>query len=384
MKKLLKVNLLALLAAGIFNSCSDDDKLGYAKIYMPQAVILDGGITNNYPVPLNNNAVTKNYSIADDGTLHVTLGVYRSGLQEMLSYNVKVTTDLNATEAAVASLSGRVELPDGYWKLPSTVTVPADEREALFSLDVDIPRLGEDYPEYYNNKLVLAVNISEPSRYELNPDLCTAIVIIDGSVFMPAPETPPAPPGPELVVGGQFRDEDAVFWNYANIKNAGFDEGYMVIADGKLTIRAEGNYDELLAEYWTELDQELTPGATYTFTMDVATDGNASSAELNIGLAPEHSDDWYRYPIKNGAEGGGLAYKDYFFASLHTWNDPMQLSAPFNGTLPQDAGYVYGFQTGSAEFVAEENQRFLCIQFCTWGGSMGVITIENISIREKR
>ena len=71
-----------ILASVIMFSCEADDnekEWGYAKIYMPQASILNGGLTNNeYPVPLKNNAATNNYKFDEaNKRLQVTLGVYR-------------------------------------------------------------------------------------------------------------------------------------------------------------------------------------------------------------------------------------------------------------------------------------------------------------------
>ena len=54
MKKLKIINIVVLLLLIFigFSSCDEDvndKKWGYSKIYMPQAVMLNGGISNIYP-----------------------------------------------------------------------------------------------------------------------------------------------------------------------------------------------------------------------------------------------------------------------------------------------------------------------------------------------
>lgn len=176
-----------ILATVIMLSCEEDDnekEWGFAKIYMPQASILNGGLSNNnYPVPLNNNASTKNYKLDEaNKILYVYLGVYRSGLQKLESYSVQVAADNEATAAYVAGNSTRAVLPSDAYTLPDIVTVPNGERETTFYLTVDLEKLGTDFS---SKSIVLVVGISNPSKYELNESLSKTTVIIDGSFFLP-------------------------------------------------------------------------------------------------------------------------------------------------------------------------------------------------------
>ena len=87
-------------------SCEEKMEWGNIYVYMPQASILDGGVTHNYPVPLDNNPTTRNYSIDGSGKLLVTLGVYRSGLQALEAF-FEARDFEDAVRTAVSVLSRR-------------------------------------------------------------------------------------------------------------------------------------------------------------------------------------------------------------------------------------------------------------------------------------
>jgi hypothetical protein len=170
-------------------SCEEDDnekEWGTALIYMPQAAILNGGVTNNnYPVPLNSNT-SKNYVLNEEqNLLHITLGVYRSGLQALESYSVTIAAMDAATVEAAAKVANGIVLPAGVYELPDEIIVPDGQRQASFHLTVDLNQLGE---EYIDRSIVLVVAISGSSKYELNKDLCQTTVIIDGKIFIKASE----------------------------------------------------------------------------------------------------------------------------------------------------------------------------------------------------
>jgi len=169
------------------NSCEKDDNAkewGNAKIYMPQAAMLDKGLSHDYPVPLK---VTKNYGIdSTTNLLHVYLGVYRSGLQPLQSYSVQIYVDAAATNDALSGIDEGVALPSDVYSLPDEAVVPDNERETGFDLIVDLNKLTEKYISYATKKIVLVVGISNPSKYVLNEALCKTTVIIDGAFFLPA------------------------------------------------------------------------------------------------------------------------------------------------------------------------------------------------------
>ena len=143
----------------ILYACGPDDheiEWGFAKIYMPQAAILNGGLSNDYPVPLSNNPSTENYTIDSiNNILKITLGVYRSGLQPLQAYSVTVAADIEAANTALTNMSRGVLLPADTYTLPSTVAVSKEERQAIFYLEVDLNKLINDYSLYAKNQLIL-------------------------------------------------------------------------------------------------------------------------------------------------------------------------------------------------------------------------------------
>ncbi|MGI6520584.1 MAG: hypothetical protein ACOX2D_05555 [Fermentimonas sp.] len=189
MKSKNKVILIApiFLFLILLLSCDDDiskREWGDSKIYMPQACMLDGGLTNNYPVPLNNNPSTNNYTINKEfGLLQIVLGVYRSGKQTLKGYSVEVAPNIIETKKFIMDNDKRVMLPEDTYTLPSVVNVKDGERQAIFHLTIDLNKLTKEYPDFGTKDICLIVEISNPSKYELNEYLSKTNIIIDGSAF---------------------------------------------------------------------------------------------------------------------------------------------------------------------------------------------------------
>ena len=207
---------LLVLSTILFVQCEEDDnekEWGLEKVYMPQASILDGGISNNYPVPLQNNPLTQNYVLDTVAKrLDITLGVYRSGLKRLEAYSVDVTTKPDTVNQMIADeiIKNAVLLPDDVYTLPETVSVLDGHREAIFNLSIDVQKLIDDYPQYGGQKLVVAVAIDNPSNYELNKALSTTIVIIDSREFMPAA------PIKNYVEGGDMEGSSKDLWKWTS------------------------------------------------------------------------------------------------------------------------------------------------------------------------
>lgn len=182
--KMIHINFAVLLL--FFNfSCEDvnNQEWGNAYIYMPQASMLNGGLNNNYPVPLP-NASTDNFLLEDEGnTLKVVLGVYQSGKVKLSGYSVSVSPNISATELFIKDNDNRVILPEGSYTLPDKINVKKGERQEIFYLTVDLGKLKSIHPTYNSKNICLTVEISDPSKYELNETLSKTNIIIDGSVF---------------------------------------------------------------------------------------------------------------------------------------------------------------------------------------------------------
>ncbi|TDO03444.1 DUF1735 domain-containing protein [Sunxiuqinia elliptica] len=218
MKYTLKYSTLivCLLSLFLFIQCEEDDSAkdwGVVKVYMPQASILDGGVTNNYPVPLENNPLTQNYKLDTiSNTLDITLGVYRSALKALEAYSVDVIVrpDTVAHLIETEEIKKAVLLPADVYSLPESVSVVDGQRETSFSLQIDVQKLTDNYPELGGMKLVLAVGITNPSKYELNQSLSTTIIIIDSREFMPAA------PIQNYVAGGDMSEESMQYWQWTS------------------------------------------------------------------------------------------------------------------------------------------------------------------------
>lgn len=174
MKVMKKINstyiILISLIALFTTSCveSDNDKeWGIPLIYMPQA--------NYYPYSIPNDGtdlqLNKNYRIdLEENVLHIFLGVYRSGLQNLEEYSVNVkVTDLIESNVTM--------LPADKFTVSEKITCPAGERDVTFYLSVDLDFIKSHSGTNYG----LTILISDPTKYELNEDLSSTYVFINTS-----------------------------------------------------------------------------------------------------------------------------------------------------------------------------------------------------------
>lgn len=173
---------IVIISYGII-SCEESDsekEWGIALIYMPQSSLQSGGLDNFYYVPTGSNEWNKNYTI-NNNNINIVLGVYRSGLQALDGYSVSIVTEPETVNQLITdnTLTNAVLLPDDTYSIPTSITVPSGEREAVFYLTIDRNVLLNNYPSYIDMNLILAVSITNPTKYELNPALSTTIVVVD-------------------------------------------------------------------------------------------------------------------------------------------------------------------------------------------------------------
>ncbi|HEY4785182.1 MAG TPA: DUF5013 domain-containing protein [Bacteroidales bacterium] len=173
-----------LFGGAIFFSCKkDDSKLdyGYSKIYMPQAINKSGGVNNNFPVPSGTDTSTFDYNVdTQNQKVNVILGAYLSGpAQDAYSVDVKVNNDTiqSMFNKKILDTALYKLMPASLYSLPSTLEVPAGKKGGTFSLAVDIPQIKAS--AYAGKYLVLAVKLDNPSKYQLDTAISTAIVILD-------------------------------------------------------------------------------------------------------------------------------------------------------------------------------------------------------------
>ncbi len=289
MKPIKALCSLAALAAAAFLtfSCKENGKeeLGVQLVYMPQASMYNGGITNEYPVPLEGISIA-NYTLSEEGEMKVVLGVTRSGEAKLEAYSVTVGYDPAATAAAVSSMGeNAVAIPDGTFSVPSSVSVPAGERQATFYLTVDMAKIREEHKDFYNKKIICAVKISNPTKYELNNDLSTTLVSITGSEFIEAPE--PAPTIVNLVKCGDFETDASKYWTIKKINDDDVD--VMQIRNGHLEISRSASTpctDNKRVVCYNKLESPLEVGKWYKMSvkMSVPTPVTWYSRGIDLGF----------------------------------------------------------------------------------------------------
>lgn len=181
-------------------------------ISMPEASALDGGITNNYPIPFTSKPGT--YHSFDELTLGLTvpLSIERTDKKDESyeRFSVAVSADEAHAESVLPGIDKGVLLPAGYYTLPDRVTLEAAEAKKSFDLKVDFEKLSAEKPELAANKLVLSVALSDPSEYEINEELAHTVVVIDAGQFYLLPEEN------NLLPGGRFGVRDLGYWTLIN------------------------------------------------------------------------------------------------------------------------------------------------------------------------
>ena len=360
---------LILLTVIVYISCikGDNQKAwGISKIYMPQASMLDGGRTNNYPVPLNNGV--NNYLLDTvKNTIDIDLGVYRSGLEALNSYSVKVTADIDTTNQIIAggSIANAVLLPADVYTLPTDVSVPNGQREASFHLTIDRTKLIANYSNYYSKKLLLTVGISNPSRYDLNQSISKTVIIINAANFMPVP------PKVNLLKGGDMSAASASYWTTV-IQDNGIGASRTpsnIVFNGVLSwSNGTGSVTSNDAVYQAF---QVTAGKNYRFSADVTSTGTATNSSYEIFFGASKP-------------SAGGQYNDTYYIGFNTWTAGACSKTYITsgnmavvGCIGPGVGKVGLFTatvTGTIYFV---------IKGCSYGGNLGTITMDNIMITEE-
>jgi len=383
-----KIGLLAsfVFTVGLLFSCGKDDskeEWGFAKVYMPQAALTDGGITNNYPVPFNSSNGTQNYEIDSlNNLLHITLGVYRSGLQTLESFSVKVAIDEVATATAVANTDKSAELPQDCYTIPNEATVPDGGRQAIFMLTIDLNKLISEHGELGKKQLILVVGISDPTKYELNEALAKTTVIIDASHFMP---TPPPQYGPELVDGGDFEGYDLTQkWMCIKQLTADTDDNIATIEVGRLKIMYPTPIRCGIAVCQQVV---LEGGKEYAFSVDLSMSGQSESGgtfQFLTLISPT-------IPPENGniSSVGTFSADGNFYAWMGTYannNAGNIYRTTSGGTLPMIDGIYTNMSMGRFLAPLSYTGKPVYVIFAFFSsdaaGNAGTILIDNVSLKE--
>ncbi|MDP4240697.1 MAG: hypothetical protein Q8904_14635 [Bacteroidota bacterium] len=361
--------IIILLTIFVYISCEKSDNQqswGQSKIYMPQSSITNGGSSNNYAVPMNNGI--SNYLLDTvKNTIDIDLGVYRSGLEALQSYSVKVAADVDTTNKIIAggSIPNAVLLPADVYTLPTSVSVPDGKREAAFHLTIDRAKLIANYGSYYNKKLILTVRISNPSRYVINQSLSKTIIVINAASFMPVP------PKVNLIKGGTMTAADAAYWTIVPQDN-GIGAGRTssnIVFNGVLSwSNGTGSVTSNDAVYQAI---QVTAGKNYRFSADVTSSGAATNSSYEIFFGA----------TKPSAGG---QYSDNYYIGFNTWTaGTCSKTAITSGNMAVVGCIGPGVGKEGVFTAPITGTIYFVIKGCSYGGNLGTITMDNVKITEE-
>lgn len=172
--------ILCLMVTALCSCISDADKeWGNSLLYMPQAVLADGGVTNNYPVTLSDNK-------ADTA---IVVGLYRSGLEVLQAVSVDLVVDTDSLEQAIAMsqlpdaaakydiYKNALLLPEEYYTVPRQIILQDGERENSVRLVIHKSALLNEAHLQEGNTYILPLRITNPTRYTINPKISLTMFV---------------------------------------------------------------------------------------------------------------------------------------------------------------------------------------------------------------
>ncbi len=123
----------------------------------------------------------------------ITLGFSSSGLQDRDAFTVNFALDREAIGnlQEQGSLNHAIELAPEVIELPPPATVAQGEEGALVQIALNMDALGG----FDDDILAFAVRLESASKYPINPDLATLVVLVNyrGVVGVFCPDDAPAP-----------------------------------------------------------------------------------------------------------------------------------------------------------------------------------------------
>lgn len=182
--------LTSAFMAAAFTGCEPTDAnkdYGFPKIYIPQATVT--GLDNTYPVP--NGTFGQNVSYTcyfEDGNLYIALGVVRAGdLADEQGFTVDLSVSQSETDRKLAEYeeagTPAMAMPSGSYTIPAKISVPEGDNTGTCYMTVDLEGLSQqmsDLVDGTNYKLlVLGLEISNPTAYELSDTNTSVVVVLD-------------------------------------------------------------------------------------------------------------------------------------------------------------------------------------------------------------
>lgn len=191
-KKMLWLAIATIVSTLQISSCKKSASqmpYGFSMIYMPQSILKSGGVNNNYPVPSGTDTSTYNYVVDQaNSKVKIILGVSLSGpVKDAYGVDIKANGDTISQmfSSGVIDTGTYKLMPETMYTLPSHVDVASGTIAGSFYLSMDLAALKDT--RYTGKKMILAVSIANPSKYEINKSLATTIVIVDVDALVIGP-----------------------------------------------------------------------------------------------------------------------------------------------------------------------------------------------------
>jgi hypothetical protein len=167
----------ALMVAALFAGCETGDgdrEYGYAYVMMPQAQRIEG----YYAVPGGSEEYTRNFRV-ENGKVQVFLGVLRSGKVADKAFSVDIVVNDTPAEDFVYDniVPGSMLMQEEVYTLPERADVSEGSDQTTFYLELDVDELTK--PAYDGKKLVLCVELADPTRYKLSRDSFRTVIVVD-------------------------------------------------------------------------------------------------------------------------------------------------------------------------------------------------------------
>lgn len=179
-----------ILLASVFYGCEPDDAnkdYGFPKIYIPQATVT--GLDNTYPIPNGPFGQNTSYTCYfEDGSLYIALGVVRAGvIADAQGFTVDLSVSRTGTDAKLDEYAEAgtpaTELPASLCTIPDKIGVNPGENTGTCYMAVNLEELAKQQPSLVEGEkyklLVMCLEISNPTCYELNDSNTSVVVVLD-------------------------------------------------------------------------------------------------------------------------------------------------------------------------------------------------------------
>ncbi len=190
MKNIVKIFIAICVIFLLASACGKTDAnkdYGFPYIYIPQATVT--GLDNSYPIPVGPLGQNSTYCCKYEektGTLDIALGVIRSAyIANAQAFSVKLETcpDLTASKLDEygSKSTSAIELPAEFYTLPEKIDVAAGKNSGTCYVPVDVKKLSQEalYESGKYKLLVLGLQITDPTAYELAEENTRVVIVID-------------------------------------------------------------------------------------------------------------------------------------------------------------------------------------------------------------